>query len=75
MEYRTMTFKDYDKAASLLANWHHARAMECLRALNDSQDLTEDEHKEIHDDYKFHRATEDTLYRATLAAIGSFYSA
>ncbi len=70
-----MDFKDYDKAAEVLGNWHHARAMDCLRALNQDTDLTDDEHKELSDDYKFHTETEQMLYKATLSAIGHFYSA
>jgi hypothetical protein len=69
-----MTFTDYDKAAELLGNWHHARAMDCLRALSDTG-LTDDEHKELSNDYKFHTETEQMLYKATLYSIDHFYSA
>ncbi len=69
-----MEFKDYDKAAELLGNWHHARAMDCLRALEETG-LTDEEHKELSDDYKFHYETGQMIFKATLSAMGHFYSA
>ncbi len=69
-----MDFTDYNKASKTLTDWHHARAMDCLRAMQ-KLDPTSEEHTELHNDYVFHRSTEVTLHKATLSAIGSFYSA
>jgi len=66
-----MNYKDYEKAAELLTNWHHARAMDCLLHLK-IDDLTQDERKEICDDYKQHKEAEEAIYKFQLAAAEYF---
>ena len=66
-----MNYKDYEKAVDLLSDWHHARAMDCLLHLK-INDLTEDERKEICDDYKQHKEAEEALYKSHLAAVVYF---
>ena len=66
-----MNYKDYEKAANLLTNWHHARAMDCLLHLK-IDDLTQDEEKEIWDDYHNHKAAEEAIYKAQTAAAEYF---
>jgi hypothetical protein len=57
-----MQLKDYEKAAQLVTDWHHARAMECLRKLNDEK-LLDGERKDISDEYIKHRDTKEQLYK------------
>jgi len=66
-----MTYKDYEKAADLLTGWHHARAMDCLRHLK-IDDLTDDERKEICDDYKQHKEAQEAIYKSQITAAEYF---